>query len=91
VILFGSGARGDAGQDSDLDFLVVEPAVENRIAEAARLYRSLVGLRIPVDVVVVSREDFGQWKDTPGNVIFAAATEGRVFHAAVASASTDPS
>ena len=27
IILFGSGARGESKEDSDLDFLVVEPAV----------------------------------------------------------------
>jgi len=27
IILFGSGARGEAKEDSDLDFLVVEPSV----------------------------------------------------------------
>ena len=30
VILFGSGARGDSGASSDLDFLVIERTVDDR-------------------------------------------------------------
>ena len=37
VILFGSHARSDARTDSDLDFLVIEPKVDNRQAESIRL------------------------------------------------------
>lgn len=29
VILFGSHARGEANEHSDLDFLVIEPSVED--------------------------------------------------------------
>jgi predicted nucleotidyltransferase len=36
VILFGSAARGELTRDSDLDFLVIERDVENRVAEAVR-------------------------------------------------------
>jgi predicted nucleotidyltransferase len=32
VILFGSGARGAVDRDSDLDFLVIEREVSDRIA-----------------------------------------------------------
>ena len=43
VVLFGSHARGDAGARSDLDFLVVEPKVENE-ARRSRLCSRLVRL-----------------------------------------------
>ena len=41
VILFGSSARGNADANSDLDFLVIERTVDDRIAEAVRLRRAL--------------------------------------------------
>jgi predicted nucleotidyltransferase len=41
VILFGSHARGEAGEHSDLDFLVIEPEVEDWGRESARLHRAL--------------------------------------------------
>jgi uncharacterized protein len=83
VILFGSYARGDAGEDSDLDFLVVEPIVRSRRKEMVRLREALRPLRIPADVLVVSRAVFDAWKDLPNNVVYMAAREGRSFtHAA---------
>jgi predicted nucleotidyltransferase len=56
VILFGSHARGEERPDSDVDFLVIEPAIEDRFAEAVRLSDLLGGLGVPADVVVVSQE-----------------------------------
>jgi len=38
VILFGSHARGDAGPESDLEVVVVEPGVAARRSEEVRFY-----------------------------------------------------
>lgn len=81
VILFGSHARGDASPDSDLDFLVIEPKVADHRAEMVRLHHVVHALRLPVDVLVVSEAVFEEWRDTPGTVLYEAATEGRVFDA----------
>ena len=83
VILFGSYARGNPTEDSDLDFLVVEPIVRARRREMVRLRLVLRPLRIPVDVLVVSRAVFEAWKNLPNNVVSVAAREGKSFtHAA---------
>jgi predicted nucleotidyltransferase len=79
VILFGSYARGEAMADSDLDFLVIEPQLPNRRGEMVRLRSVLRPLRLPVDVLVVSRRAFDAWKDMPNNVIYQAAREGRSY------------
>ena len=39
VILFGSHARGEADELSDLDILVIEPEVGNSAEESVRLRR----------------------------------------------------
>jgi len=82
IILFGSRARGEASEDSDLDVMVVEENVANRIDEMVRLNRLVRSLDIAVDLLVVSAEKFYYWRDTPGNVYFEAATEGRVLYEA---------
>jgi predicted nucleotidyltransferase len=81
VILFGSYARGQAGPESDLDFLVIEPAVSSPREERVRLRDVLRPLRIPVDVLVTSERTFKEWADTPGTVLYEAMHEGRVFDA----------
>jgi len=82
IIMFGSRARGEAGEDSDLDVMVVEEGVSDRAREMVRLNRLLRSLDIPVDLLVVSAEKFNYWCDTPGNVYFEAATEGKVLYEA---------
>jgi predicted nucleotidyltransferase len=82
VLLFGSHARGDAGPDSDLDFLVIERDVPDRHAEMVRLRRELRSLRVPIDVVVVSEAYAEEWAGVRGTMIHAAMSEGREFDAA---------
>src|ERR1035441_7260598 len=80
IIMFGSQARGDAGEASDVDVMVVEEGVSDRAGEMVRLNRLLRPLDIPVDLLVVTAEKFNYWCDTPGNVYFEAATEGEVLY-----------
>ena len=82
IIMFGSQARGEAGDDSDLDVMVVEETVSDRAAEMVRLNRLLRYLDVSVDLLVVSADKFNYWCDTPGNVYFEAATEGEVLYEA---------
>jgi predicted nucleotidyltransferase len=79
VILFGSHARGEANPDSDVDFLVVEPEVDNEAEESVRLHRTLRDLRVPADVIVVSREYADRWRAVRGGVVHAAFSQGRVL------------
>ena len=80
IIFFGSYACGKPGEDSDLDFLVVEKELKARRMEMVRLRRILRPLRIPVDIIVVSEQVFNDWADTPGTVIYEAALEGMVLY-----------
>lgn len=80
IILFGSYARGDIKETSDLDFLVVEKEIKARRREIVRLRDILSPLRVPVDVLVVSEKSYIEWKDTPGTVIYEAAIEGKVVY-----------
>ncbi|MCZ6553653.1 MAG: nucleotidyltransferase domain-containing protein [SAR324 cluster bacterium] len=79
VILFGSHARGDADERSDVDLLVIEPKVTNRLEEMVRLRTVLRPLRIPVDLLVASDEQFEYWRDTPNTVFYLAKREGKVY------------
>ena len=82
IILFGSYARNEADEGSDIDFLIVEKTVKDRVAEMVRLNRILSPLRIPVDLLVVSEEMFDYWSSTPGSVYYNALTEGKTIYEA---------
>jgi uncharacterized protein len=77
LILFGSHARGDAHEHSDLDFLVIEQTVDDWAHESVRLRSTLNGLGVWADVIVVSDESVREWRDVYGTVIHAALDEGR--------------
>jgi len=78
VILFGSGARGDAGSDSDLDFLVIERSVEDRIGEAVRLRRALGDTGVPVDIIVLDEALAARRAQVPGTMVHDALRDGRI-------------
>ena len=84
VILFGSHARGDAGANSDVDLVVVEAEPfgpgRDRRAEAARLWRTLAGFRVPKDILVYSRDEVDYWRDSLNNVLARALREGKVLY-----------
>ncbi len=84
IVLFGSWARGEANEQSDVDFLVVErePFGPNRSRreEAVRIWLCLSEFRIPTDVLVYSVEELNQWKDSMHHVVGRALREGKVLY-----------
>lgn len=82
VVLFGSHARGDAGPDSDVDFLVIERDLPDRHAEMVRLEREVRSFGVPIDIVVVSEAYAAEWGDVKNSIVHAALREGRELAAA---------
>lgn len=82
IILFGSAARGEAKPDSDLDLLVVKTGVVHRRRLAQQIYKGLLGLDIPVDVLVVTPEDLAASRNKSGMIIGSALRDGREVYVA---------
>lgn len=84
VILFGSRARGDAREDSDVDLIVVEAEPfgpeRSRHREMVRLYHALTGFRVGIDVLVYSQDDVEYWRDSLNHVLARALREGRTLY-----------
>ncbi len=80
VILFGSYARGEAQENSDLDFLVIEPELKDKFQEMVRLRQVLRPLRIPVDVLVCSQSEIEQQQYSCSSAVYWALREGKVLY-----------
>lgn len=84
IILFGSHARGEAQENSDLDLLVVMQEVASRRDEILRIRAALVPLGISVDVLVASDADYAKWSEAPSTTLYWAKREGEVLYEAAA-------
>jgi len=81
IVLFGSYARGDATENSDIDLLVVmggPPVTARRGAPIIRMLAEEFAL--PVDVVVRSEETFDKSKGVLGTLSHQVQQEGVVLY-----------
>ena len=80
VILFGSHARGEAVEDSDVDLMVVIPVVGSKRAVRVEIRRLLHDIPVPKDIVVTTPEEF-QWRQKyAGTVERPAVREGKILY-----------
>ena len=84
VILFGSRARGDERENSDIDQIVVEAEPfgpeRSRRKEMVRLHHALAKFQVPTDILVYSHEDVAYWRDSLNHVLARALREGKVLY-----------
>lgn len=84
VILFGSRARGDDRENSDVDLMVVESEPfgpgRSRHGEMVKLYHALADFRVAADVLVYSQDDVAYWRDSLNHVLARALREGKVLY-----------
>jgi Predicted nucleotidyltransferases len=80
VILFGSYARGDVDEGSDLDLMVIEWEVRNKGEEMVRLHEAIGDVGAGVDILVYSEAEFERRSQVPGTVLYWARKEGKVLY-----------
>lgn len=80
VILFGSYARNEADEDSDLDLLVIEPHPINKGMQMVKIRNAIGDIGIGVDVLVYSEEYVKEWGHLRGSVLYWAIKEGKVLY-----------
>ena len=84
IILFGSWASGTASPDSDVDLLVVMPVHGSRRAKAMEIDYALADRELPLDLIVVTPEQFEREKKLIGTIIHPAALEGKILYERIA-------
>lgn len=84
IVLFGSAARGDMRDGSDLDLMVVMPEDADTLRTSQRLYVEMARQRLAVgvDLVVTTPARFEERKESLGSVFREVARDGRELYAA---------
>jgi predicted nucleotidyltransferase len=80
IILSGSYAKGTPTADSDLDILIVMPVEGSRRGKANEIDLALSDRTIPIDIIVVTLDQFERQRDVIGTIVRAAAQEGRTVY-----------
>lgn len=81
IILFGSHAWGQPTKDSDVDLLVVVGHSDQPGYRRARaIYRSLRGLKMPVEILVRTRDELARGIEIKTSLDRKIMEEGRVLH-----------
>ena len=64
IYLFGSRAWGTPGEESDLDLMVIVPETElPPLQRMVQAQQSLWGIKVAIDVIVKTREEFDYYQD----------------------------
>ena len=81
IYLFGSRARGQATEASDIDLLVVVPTSDlPRQRRESASYDLLWGIAVPIDVIVLTRDEFERSRRVKTSLASVVASEGQVVH-----------
>jgi predicted nucleotidyltransferase len=80
IILFGSHARGSAGPDSDVDLLIVMDVKDSKRRQAVEIDLALSDRTFPLDLIVVTPEEFETYRDMAGHIVYPAVQEGKVLY-----------
>jgi predicted nucleotidyltransferase len=81
IILFGSVARNNMSEESDIDLLVVMPEGTHRRRTAQLLYKNIRNIGVPFDILVITDGDLEKYKDTAGFVYQEILSEGKEVYA----------
>lgn len=79
IILFGSRARGDFEEHSDWDLLVVVKGHMNVKRKRELWYEIYRRINLPLDLLIVSYDDFERYRESVGFIYRYAIAEGRII------------
>ena len=76
IILFGSYARGESTEQSDVDLLIIAESIEPPPKRSVPIYRLLRKYHVPVDVMVRTPDEMKKYESLPFSFLQTACREG---------------
>ncbi|MDD1729413.1 MAG: nucleotidyltransferase domain-containing protein [Methanospirillum sp.] len=80
IILFGSYAKGNQTQDSDIDILIIMNSTLPRHKRSIPLYRALMDIHIPQDILVYTPKEVAEWAEVSSSFITSSLQSGIVLY-----------
>lgn len=78
VVLYGSYARGEADQDSDVDLLVLFDELTDRRGIVTDLYDSVSEIDVPKDIIIATVDEFERFRLVENTTFFNIDKDGKV-------------
>jgi len=81
IILFGSSVSGAPTPQSDLDLLVIMDTTLPPMDRSVRLRQAIGPMDVPLDLFVLTPEEYEESKDVISGIAYAPAKYGRIIYA----------
>ena len=83
MIVIGSVANGTAGEDSDLDLIIVKESDENSFISGARARLALKDSSIPIDIIIYTPKEFERDLSNKYSLASEAVATGKIVHGSI--------
>lgn len=80
IVLFGSQASGNTGVNSDIDLCIIEDSVANKNEEFIRVRHLLKDIIMPMDIIILNKDEFEKRKDIWGTVQYEIDKKGIIVY-----------
>jgi len=80
VILFGSHARGEAKENSDVDFVIIAESQQPRFKRSRELYKLLRPYPFGMDILVYTPQEIEKGKHCPVSFVSTVLKEGETLY-----------
>jgi len=82
IVLFGSYARKENNENSDIDILIIVKNLENERKITGLLYKELLNtnISIPIDFLAIDYDKYNKLKDKIGYIYKTIEKEGKILY-----------
>lgn len=80
IILFGSYAKGNPNEDSDLDLFVIKDSDLSRPERAIQVRKLLYGSMVPIDLIVYTPNEIKESKNNKHGLVYEVLKYGKTIY-----------